>query len=386
MLKLMKTIFLVERKNLKFKSIFSVLLLLIIGSFIYLENSQFRELEPGIASEVVAKNAALSLYRNADATDPEDSSPIFGNLNQQFDKLAYQSLGLIMDDESNYIKNAIELTDLRNEIYTMDGFSDVAEFMPTYSQNNLDYALYTAIQDQDEALLIDNSNFPTYIILLLIVLGYSWYLLVAVFSSDILLDEENHTSLVSGYPFTMAAKLLAKVFSYLIFTVGLLLFTFAIAIAAGAVMYEIDLTYPVALFNGEYFTVAIWEYIGMAFLYFACISLAALTVSIVLNYYLKNLYTVIFTHFFFFFSMQLIPVSGEWLWFLPFNYLNFSTLINGQSAEMIGSSMITLNNGFIILIVTTFILFLFIYWRFYLSQTRHSKKLDREVGIHDELY
>src|SRR5690606_14556329 len=127
-------------------------------------------------------------------------------------------------------------------------------------------------------------------------------------------------------------------------------------------------------------------YIGMAFLYFICISLAALTVSIVLNYYLKNLYTVIFTHFFFFFSMQLIPVSGEWLWFLPFNYLNFSTLINGKSDEMIGSSMITLNNGFIILIVTTFILFLFIYWRFYLSQTRHSKKLDREVGIHDELY
>lgn len=380
MLRLMKTIFLVEGKNLKFKSIFSVLLLFIIGSFIFLENSQFRELEPGIASEVVSKNAALSLYRNTDATDPEVSSPIYRNLTQQFDKLAYQKLGLIMDDESNYIKNAIELTDLRNEIYSMDGFNDIAEFMPTYSQNNLDYALYTAIQDQGEKLLIDNSNFPTYIILMLLVLGYGWYLLVGIFSSDILLDEENHTSLVSGYPYTMAAKLLAKVFSYLIFTIGLLLFTFVIAIGVASFMYEIDLAYPAAIFNGNYLTITVWEYIGLAFLYLVCISLTALTVSIVLNYYLKNLYTVIFAHFFFFFIMQLISASGEWLWFLPFNYLNFSTLIDGQVAEMIGSTMITINNGFIILGITIFILFLFIYWRFYLSQTRHSRTLDMEAG------
>ncbi|GGA78696.1 hypothetical protein [Ornithinibacillus halotolerans] len=380
MFTLMKTIFIVERKNIKFKSILSLIILFIIGSFIYLENSQFRELEPATAAEVVAKNAALDLYKKTDATDPEVASAIYRNLNLQSTKLALRSLGLITKDDSIYIQGAIELTQVRNEIYTMNGFNEVAQYMPTYRQNRLDQVFYMAIQDQNKELLVDNSNFPTYIILFLFVLGYSWYLLVGIFSSDILLEEENHQSLVKGYPFTMATKLLAKICSYLIFIIGLLFFTFFITILIASIMYDIDLTYPVAIFNGDYFTIAIWEYIGISFIYFICLSLTALTISIVLNYYVKNLYIITFVHFILFFIMQLLPATGKWLWFMPFNYFNFSTLINGQTAESAGNQMIRLSNGFIILVTTFIVMLLFIYWQFYLSQIRHSNKLNRGGG------
>ncbi len=371
--RLMKTIFLVERKNLKFRSILSVLILFIIGSFIYLENSQFRELEAATAAEVIAKNTALDLFRNTDATDPEVSTPIYRNLNVQSNQLAYRSLGLIMDDDTTYIQGAIELTKVRHEIYSMDGYNNVSQFIPTYRQNQLDHVLYTAIDDQNERLLVENSNFPTYIILLLLVLGVGWYLLVGIFSSDILLDEEDHKSLVNGYPFTMASKLSAKVFSYLVYMIGLLIITFVITVIVASIKYGIDLTYPVAIFNGDYFTIAIWEYLGLAFLYFICLSLTALTISIILNYYFKNLYIAIFVHFFLFFVPQLIPALGEWFWFLPFNYLNFSSVINGQVAEITGNQMVTLNNGFIVLVITIVIMFLFIYWQFYRSQIKQSK-------------
>lgn len=380
MLRLMKTIFLVERKNLKFKSILLVVLLFIVGSFIYLENSQFNELEPITAAESVAKNSALEQFRNVDATDPEVASPLYSNLINQSSELANRTLGLAMEDDSLYVRGMINLTELRNEVYTMDGFNEISQFIPTPRQNQLDKALFTTIESQNDALLVENSNFPTYIILLISLLGFGWYLLIGILSSDILLDEEDHKSLVNGYPFTEASKLSAKILSYLIFVISLLFSIFLITITAASIKYDMDLTYPVAIYNGSYFTIAIWQYIGLAFLYFICLSLFALSLSIVLNYYFKNLYIVIFIHFFFFFIMQLIPVAGDWLWFLPFNYFNFSTLINGQVAEMTGNDLITLTSGYFILVITIFIMCFFIYWRFYRSQIKQTEIMSSGGG------
>ncbi|WP_040985008.1 hypothetical protein [Oceanobacillus jeddahense] len=143
MFRLMKVLFLVERKNIKFRSIMVILILFIIGSFVYLENSQFRELEPGTAAEVVALNSALDQFRNVDATDSEVASPLYRNLISQSSNLANRTLGLVMEDKETYIQDAIDLTEVRNEAYLMDGFKDVAQFIPTYRQNQLDYALFT---------------------------------------------------------------------------------------------------------------------------------------------------------------------------------------------------------------------------------------------------
>lgn len=373
MLRLMRTIYLVERKNLKFKSIFFVALLFIVGSFIYLENSQFRELEPITAAENMAKNSALDQFRNIDATDPVIASPLYRNLIAQSTEIANRTLGLAMEDDALYIKSMINLTEIREEVYTMDGFNEVSQFIPTPRQNQLDQALFTAIEAQDKPLLVKNSNFPTYILLLISVLGFSCYLLVGILSSDILQEEENHKSIVKGYPYTMATRLSAKILCYLIFVIALLISIFAITITIAAIKYDVDLTYPVAIFNGDFVTIAIWQYIGLAFVYFIVLSLTALFFSILLNYYFINIYIALFVHFFFFFIMQLTPVAAGRLWFLPFSYLNFSSLINGQAAEMTGNQMIHLTTGCFVLGITIFIIFLFIYWRFYLGQMKHTR-------------
>ena len=190
MFRLMRTIYLVERKNLKFKSILFVALLFIVSSFIYLESSQFRELEPITAAENLAKNSALDQFRNIDATDPEVASPLYRNLIAQSTEIANRTLGLVMEDDSLYIRSMINLTEIREEVYTMDGFNEVSHFIPTPRQNQLDQALFTAIEAQDKPLLVENSNFPTYIILLIALLGFSCYLLVGILSSDILLDKK----------------------------------------------------------------------------------------------------------------------------------------------------------------------------------------------------
>ena len=376
----MKTVFLVERKNVKFRSIFYILILFIIGSIIYLENSHFRELKTTTAAEVVALRSALDQFRKVDATDPEVASPLYQNLLKQSSNLAFRTLGIMIKDDSTYVKGAIELSKIREEAYTIDGFNGVSKFIPTHRQNQLENALFTSIESQNEKLLVDNSNFPTYIILLLLVLGYGWYLLVGIFSSDILLDEEEHKSLVNSYPITLASKLTAKILSYFIFVIVLLIFTLILSVTVASLVYGIDLTYPVAIFNGGYFTIPIWQYIGLAFLYFICLSLIAISISIILSYYLKNLYIVTFTHFFFFFVMQLIPIAGKWLWFLPFNYFNFSTVINGQVAEITENQMITLNTGYFVLVITIIILFLFIYWQFYRSKSAHRNTTSIRAG------
>ncbi|WP_077605056.1 hypothetical protein [Oceanobacillus sojae] len=381
MFRLMKTIFLVERKNLKFRSIILILILFIIGSFVYLENSQFRELEPGTAAEVVALNSALDQFRNVDATDSDVASPLYRNLISQSSHLANRTLGLLMDDQDTYIKGAIELTKVRDEVYTMDGFEDVAQFIPTYRQNQLDHALFTEIHNQEERLLVHNFNFPTYIILFLFALGYGWYLLVGIFSSDILLDETNHKSLVNGYPLSIASKLFAKLLSYFLFVFICLVLTFTIAITSAAVFYNFDLNYPVALFNGNYLAIPVWQYIGISFLYLSCLSLMAIAISILLNYCFKNLYMIIFVHFFVFFIVYLLPVLGEWMSFLPFNYFNFQTVADGSVSEMTGNTAITLTNGFLTILLSLLIIFLFIYWQFHRSQTKYSRLKDDKGGI-----
>ncbi|WP_339284053.1 hypothetical protein [Oceanobacillus sp. FSL K6-3682] len=380
MFRLMKTIFLVERKNLKFKSIIFILILFIIGSFVYLENSQFRELEPGTAAEVVALNSALDQFRNVDATDSDVASPLYQNLISQSSNLANRTLGLVMEDEDTYIRGAIDLTEVRNEAYALDGFEEVAQFIPAYRQNQLDAALFTEIQTQEERLLVDNSNFPTYIILFLFALGYGWYLLVGIFSSDILLDETNHKSLVNGYPLSTASKLFAKLLSYFLFIFFCLVLTFTIAITSAAIIYNMDLSYPVALFNGNYPAIPVWQYIGIAFLYLLCLSLVAIAISILLNYCFKNLYIIIFVHFFVFFIVYLLPALGKWMSFLPFNYLNFQTVADGSVAEITGNAAITLSNGFLTLLLSLLVIFLFIYWQFHRSQTKESRLKDDKGG------
>ncbi|QYA42761.1 hypothetical protein KYI11_02145 [Macrococcoides bohemicum] len=91
--------FQLEKKNIKFKVILFALIIYIIGTFIFIDNSQFGELEPDTASEITSLNTALTQFQNVDATDDNVVSPLYQNLVSQLRHLGDQSLGIIMNNQ-----------------------------------------------------------------------------------------------------------------------------------------------------------------------------------------------------------------------------------------------------------------------------------------------
>lgn len=137
--------FQLEKKNIKFKVILFALIIYIIGTFIFIDNSQFGELEPDTASEITSLNTALTQFQNVDATDDNVVSPLYQNLVSQLRHLGDQSLGIIMNNQETYIDGAINVSEVQLEAYKLDDIDSVSDFIPSEREVNLKNALYNDI-------------------------------------------------------------------------------------------------------------------------------------------------------------------------------------------------------------------------------------------------
>lgn len=360
---LIENFYLIERKNIKFKAIVGLLLFFVISTFIYLEKGEFRKLEPIAASDVMSINAALERYQNVDASDPAVASPMYQNIVEQARHLTRRQLALTIADQDLYVDASMKLHGLRVDASKLADYEEIATFLPSETEMNLDYIFIQTIDEQEKTILLENDNFPTYIILLFFTLGFGWYLLVAVFSSDILIDEDNHPSVVSGYPYTEATKLVAKTIFYVFVVIALLILTVSVAIISAGSKFGFDWTYPIAVFNSNYLAIPVWQFIILSTSYLLMLSIAAISISILLNYYIRNLYFVIFIHFFLFFFIHLTGKFSGYTWFLPYNYLNYSAIYTGETTEITGVTYNNITFGFIILTLFTLFIITFIYMR-----------------------
>ena len=172
MLRLFNFFFQLERKNIKFKVILFVLAIYLFGTFIFINNSQFGELEPDTASEITSLNTALTQFQNVDATDDNVASPLYQNIVSQLRHLSDQSLGIIMSEDGTYITGAINVSDTQLEAYKLDDVSSIADFIPSEREVNLKNVLYNDIAQNNEDLFVYNDNLPTYISLFIMSISF----------------------------------------------------------------------------------------------------------------------------------------------------------------------------------------------------------------------
>lgn len=373
MFKLFSLFFRLESKNIKFKVVLFVLTIFIVGTFIFISNSQYGELEPNTSSEITSLNTALTQFQNVDATDDNVASPLYRNVVSQLRHLGDQSLGIIMNNEETYIKGAINVSDVQLDAYALENVNDIEVFIPSQREVELKNVLFNNIDKNNEKVFIENDNLPTYITLFIMSISFFWYLLVSISSSDIFLDDTRHPTIVKGYPFSKASIFIAKLLTYLTILGGLLLITYSISIAAGVVFYGNDFTYPVSIFNGEFLTIPLWQYITLSFVYLIIITILALLISSIFSYYFKNLYLIIFIQFFLFFFLQIFTFISEYIWFVPFNFLNFYQVLNGSVAEVTMNTSANIYSGVLLIFMSILLILIFFYFNFYRGDVKKKK-------------
>lgn len=365
--------FQLEKKNIKFKVILFALIIYIIGTFIFIDNSQFGELEPDTASEITSLNTALTQFQNVDATDDNVVSPLYQNLVSQLRHLGDQSLGIIMNNQETYIDGAINVSEVQLEAYKLDDIDSVSDFIPSEREVNLKNALYNDIDQNNKSIYVNNDNFPTYITLFIMSISFFWYLLVSIASSDIFLDDTRHPTIVKGYPFSKASIFIAKLLTYFVLMGGLLLITYSVAIVISIILYGSDFTYPISIFNREFFTIPLWQFLVISFGYLIMVTVLSILISSILSYYLKNLYLIIFIQFFLFFFLQIFIFIGDVLWAIPFNFLNFYQVINGSIAELTMNNTANLKYGVLSILASILLVLIYFYFNFYRGDVRKKK-------------
>jgi hypothetical protein len=299
-----------------------------------MENEEVGNLVIQKTSEHQNITSALSQFHVMDASKDGDSSEIYKNLNEQQRLISLQRVAANLDKPDLFVNSAIELAKLRDDATHFEGYEDIAVYLPTYTVNKKDSIFYETLKTLEIPIFKDNLSFYQFLIFLFGILGSIWFIFLAFYTSGIMIEDFRHTSLIKGYPIPfdqyVAAKGISTMSVILIFMLEIFLCSLPLIYFRGLG----DPTYPVAVFDGNFEIYTITQYIGVCLLYMICIAVFVILLSIILNVLLKNMYLTLFVELFLFALPVLFPRMISLFPYNPFNYMNFTNLLNGVSLDL----------------------------------------------------
>jgi hypothetical protein len=226
----------------------------------------------------------------------------------------------------------------------MEGFDKVATNLPTKTENQLDSVFYQYIKKEGTSLSLDSLSFFPFIAYLFGGLGSLWFIFMSIYSCGIMAEDFQHTSLIKGYPISFDKYVIAKCTSSILLVGVFLLELFVCSLPLIYFKGLGDPAYPIAIFNGTFDVYPIYKYLGLAVLYMICISIFTILLSVILNVLLKNMYLTLFLELLLFVFPMLFPSMMNFMPFNPFNYLNFSSVLDGHTLDL--ANPVTLNSTY----------------------------------------
>lgn len=368
MRKLLKTNFIIEKSSKKNVLTFLFVALFVFGLAIFMENKDVGNLVIQKTSEYQNLTSALSRFQEMDASQDGDSSDIYQNLNQQQRLVTLQRAAANLDRPEMFVNSAIELSNLRKVAFDLEGYEDVAVYLPTYTENQLESIFYENLRTLGIPIFKDNLTFYQFLIFLFGILGSFWFIFLAFYSCGLMIDDFRHTSIIKGYPIPFEQYVAAKGISTLSI---ILLVIVELVICSLPLIYFRglgDSSYPVAVFDGDFEIYTITQYIGVCLLYMVCIAIFVILLSIILNMLLKNMYLTLFVQLFLFTLPMLLPKLISLFPFNPYNYMNFTSLLNGESLDLSNPVVLNSTHGLISILLSIVILVVVI--RLFLSTGR----------------
>ena len=334
MRKMLKTFFILEKSNKR--NIFTCIFVgvFVLGLVLFVKTEDLGNATKENSSEYQSLSSALIKFQNVDATENGNGSELYRNLVLQRRLVSTQNMALIMDLPEIYLNSSIELASLRADAFELDGYDDVAIYLPSKIENQFKLVFLQHVKKTGMSLSVDSLSYFPFLAYLFGVLGSVWFVFMSLYSCGIMMEDFRHTSLIKGYPVTFNKYVIAKCISSMLIVGVILLELFVCSLPLIYFNGTGNSSYPIAIFDGIVQVYPIVKYLAVAIVYMICISIFTILLSVILNVLLKNMYLTLFVELLLYIFPVLFPSMISLVPFNPFNYLNFTGVYNGQTLDL----------------------------------------------------
>ncbi len=360
MLRALKIGLVIERANRKNLVALAAVVIIVFGFMFYIKAQAVGNQLVEKKGDYYSTQAILSKFQVKDASEAGDGSDLYKNLTKQKSKIALQIATLTMDRQSMYFEASLQLAELRQAAFELEGYENIAELLPSKLQNSMDYLYFKWMIDAGEDSITDLFQYIPFLLFFFSLVGAGWYIFVSFHTSSILLDDFEHSSLIKGFPVRFDSYILSKCIIALLSIVTSILLIFICAIPLWIMNGLGNPQEPVGIYVGNATLISAIQYITMSVGYMLVISIFVMLLSIILNVLLKNMYLTLFVHFILFFLPMIFPSLISLFPYNPFNFMNFNDILRGVPVDLVKPVDITMNLGLIIMFVSIILMLVII--------------------------
>ncbi len=335
------------------KNMFSILIVMCIvfGCMFYIKSQAIGDGVVEKRADFYSAQAALSKFQVVDASENGDGSDLYKNLNQQKSAVALQIATLKFEQPPLYFETSLRIADLREKAFDLEEYEKVADLYPSRIKNTMNQLYYTFLVEDGSRGIQEPLHYFPFLLYFFSLIGAWWYVFISFYTSSILLDDFEHSSLIKGFPIRFDQYIFTKCITAFLYILSFIVVIFICALPLLR-NGQGDARYPVAIYNGEPALYTTLQYIGIGIFYMLLISIFVMLFSIILNVLLKNMYLTLFVHVILFSLPTMFPALIQFIPYNPFHFMNFNQVLRGVPLELTVPVDITMNVGVLVISIS----------------------------------
>lgn len=320
-----------------------ILIMLFFPIFILYTNQTPSESLRDVKRAEAASNSLLfKSYGNDLQEGKPDEQAMYKNLTEQSSLVNFQVYYIMRGEVTeDYVENGLKVNKLRLQAHEL-GYPGVPKhFIIPKEQILKEDALLRFIEKEN--LQLDSNKFladPHFVVALALLSGLPFVFFVLVSGSEIIVYEQRHQTVMSGFPISFMKKINVKVIIHFIQTmmflvIGLFIGHYFLSKEFGS-SYLMD---PIVIYSANGFeAIVIFNYLLYVLLAMAVITLLVLYLSVLLNLLFKNSFANILVGLGLFLLPDLVLISGgDFSLFHPLKYIDYSSVLSGELAKQLGN-------------------------------------------------
>ncbi|MDN4607995.1 hypothetical protein [Sporosarcina highlanderae] len=297
-----------------------------------------------------------------------EGKEIRANLIEQSSLINMKRYALWKDsDFHEFFDAGLKLNELRLENHQRGNKGIQKEYIIPVNEILKENALYRYHKEHELPFIQNPFEASNYIpVALPLISGVMFCLFVLLMGSSMLVNDQQHPSVVHGFPISFMQKAISKVGVHF---VQVMLFLFVSIVIGGYYVSRKtgwgDFRTPVLIYqDADFFAVSMLHYLFLMFIAFGLIALLLLSAFLLINIVTKNLYATILILLFVLLSPQLLQVAGvETNWLYPLEILDVAAVLGGEAAKELSIEKLDFKHAFSWLVVLNLVVISILYGR-----------------------
>lgn len=320
--------------------------------------------------------------------ETEEGKEILDNLTKQSGLMNWQTLYLHNTGNSDgffgagpnfhkFFDTGLKLNELRLDLHRRGNKGIKRDLIVPVDEILKENALYQYHVENDLPLIHDPYKASNYIPVALNLLSGSLFcVFVLLAGSSMLLNDQQHPSVMKGFPISFMQKAISKV------GVHFVQIMFMVCASIGIGSYYVakktgwgDFRTPVLIYqNGDFIAVSGLRYLIYMLIAFGLITLLLLLTFLFVNLVTKNLYAAIVIILLVLLSPQLLLAAGvETDWLYPLKFIDIGAILSGDAAKEYGLEKLDFKHAYSWLVILNLLVISILYAR---NKLMHFRKVE----------